>query len=145
MQDERTQDMQVFTEGAESLWERTRKCLLVGSIAVSSAAYVLSDMNEVPRNSTNILDLSEHAAHLAPGIALGYSLKAIAERLPTRIKNYATAISITGVTIAASLFETQVSDMVWYRNTTKDINDVYYTVAAGIIGALCIRKKRSSV
>jgi len=141
MHEEQIQTSEAIQIQQESVWQRTHKAVLAGSLAVASAAYVLSDLHEVPRSDTNILDISEHAAHLAPGIAFGYGFKALVEQLPARIKNYATAFSIAGVTIVASLFETQVSDVIWYRNTTKDINDVYYTVAAGIIGALCLRSK----
>ena len=141
MHDEQIQYIAPNAIVQESLWERTRKSLLLGSIAVSSAVYGLASDNDLPSTDTNFFNLHEHAAHLAPGIMLGYSIKAFAEHLPGRLKNFTNTISIAGVALIAGLFETQVSDALWYRNTTKDINDVYYTVAAGFVGALCLRNK----
>ena len=140
MHEEKIQNTLVVAS-EETLWQRTRKGLLAGSLAVSTLAYEYSVSDSVPRSEYPILDIHEHAAHLAPGILLGYAGVAIAERIHGRAQHYARYLSVAAVTTIAGAFETQVSDMVWYRNTTKDIHDVLYTVAAGIIGAFCVRKK----
>lgn len=143
MQTEHEIDAQILHNEATSLRDRTRMYIFTGSLAVSSAMYGLCQVDVMPRSEHNLTDIYEHAAHIAPGIALGYGFKAAAERLPARLRQYATAVSIAGVGIVATLFETQISDILWYRNTTKDPVDALYTVIAGAVGAYCLKTKNN--
>jgi len=126
-----------------SVYERTRVRVFAGSLAVASAMYGLSAADAMPRSAVPLLDVHEHAAHVAPGIMLGYGIKVAVDTLSERLRQYSTAVSIASVGVVATVFETHISDILWYRNTTKDPVDALYTIAAGAIGAYCFKTKNN--
>ena len=122
------------------MYASTRKAPLAVATALSMYAYELGDQRKFPEWPAPF-DANQHAAHLIAGVTIGYSSRMLLNGYEiTKNHSLPGALGITA--LAGTLFETPLSDLVWYRNTTHSTADILYTVIGGVAGALCVKRSR---
>ena len=117
----------------------TRLLPLYIATTSSALAYRAGIEREFPDWPAPIFDANEHASHLIAGVTIGFLARQISENIG-KLRKRAFAIGVLGATTAGALFETPLSDKLWYRDTTLSVGDIVYTSIGGVVGALCVKR-----